>query len=218
MPRLIEILVYALFPAFVALGVALGASAATLSDFVVARMSFITAAAICFGLAIWLVLHFPPSMPATIGFLSVGVIGAALLLLALSWVNEKASAYCEVVAEIGGDNDAGPYTLTAVNSSAAPIRNVSLRIHAALGSPPDVRTIRLGDIEAREVIPLDFIKLLAPGRYQIDIRSRTGNFVELLDLEYENGKAREQVALYRSENDQLSEITLPRLETVRSSE
>jgi hypothetical protein len=49
-------------------------------------------------------------------------------MLGLRWINERATAYCYILAAINGTADAGPYQLMVINPGKSPVYNVAIRL------------------------------------------------------------------------------------------
>jgi hypothetical protein len=173
-----EIILYVLFPLFIAVGIALGMDAVSAVEFSYARAAFAFAAAVTIGLTLWWFYQadFTRAV-ALMLFFSVGSIGVAWWA-GMKWLDLKEHVFCYIGAVPDGD---GIYRLTAWSVGPYPAINVRISISNPTGdfsSNPEIYDV--GDVEPLPARRLISVPPIPHGNYKIRIQTRSGYFFETL--------------------------------------
>jgi hypothetical protein len=194
-----EILLYVLFPIFIAIGIALGMDATGPTEFGYARAALCLAGFISIGLTLWWFYQTElTSAVALMLFFTVGCIGTALVG-GLKWLDLKENTFCYIGAILGDMHNKGPYVLAAWGNGPYPTINVKITVRNvkdAFDSTPPY--YELGDVEPNMARQLHNVPPLpGPGTYQIDIHARSGNFQEILTIDWDGKMASQKTEVRR---------------------
>jgi hypothetical protein len=189
--RIPEIALSVLFPLLVVVAFALGTDATSAEEFAISRALFIAAALVLVALALhWFYYADTTARVFVLLFVMIGCIGA-LWVGAYRWLDLKENTYAYVVLpEDLLKISKGPYPPFMAVRGPYPVLHVSMSIRSTNDPVINREVYEIGDLEPNHARQLRNVPPLpGPGIYEVRIFGRTGDFQEILNIIWKDGRA-----------------------------